>query len=183
MTDVSDALPAEAERLRILIAPHPALRRKARAVAAADAPAVRDLIPRMLATMYAAPGIGLAAPQVGVGLRLAVIDLQREERREPIVLINPEIVRASAETETREEGCLSLPDQYADVTRPRAVTVRFEGPDGVRREILAEGLMARCLQHEIDHLDGVLFIDHLSSLRRSMILRRLAKAQREKAQA
>jgi peptide deformylase len=112
-----------------------------------------------------------------------VIDLQRDDRREPIVLINPEIVCASAEVETREEGCLSLPDQYAEVTRPRAVIVRFEGQDGVRRTIEAEGLMARCLQHEIDHLDGVLFIDHLSSLRRNMILRRLAKAQREKARA
>lgn len=183
MTNPTPAARSEAERLRILIAPDPVLRRKTRPVVAADASIVRDLIPRMLATMYAAPGIGLAAPQIGLGLRLAVIDLQREERREPVVLINPEIVAASAETETREEGCLSLPDQYADVTRPRAVTVRFEGPDGVRRTIEAEGLMARCLQHEIDHLDGVLFIDRISSLRRSMILRRLAKAQREKAGA
>jgi peptide deformylase len=183
MTDATEAPSAEAERLSILIAPDPALRRTARPVGPDDAETVRDLIPRMLATMYAAPGIGLAAPQIGLGLRLAVIDLQREERREPIVLINPEIVAASAETETREEGCLSLPDQYADVTRPRAVTVRYLGPDGVRRTIEAEGLMARCLQHEIDHLDGVLFIDHISSLRRSMILRRLAKVQREKAQA
>jgi peptide deformylase len=182
MTESSPA-PAQAERLRILIAPDPVLRRKARPVVAADATTVRDLIPRMLATMYAAPGIGLAAPQIGVGLRLAVIDLQRDDRREPIVLINPEIVCASAEVETREEGCLSLPDQYAEVTRPRAVIVRFEGQDGVRRTIEAEGLMARCLQHEIDHLDGVLFIDHLSPLRRNMILRRLAKAQREKARA
>jgi peptide deformylase len=185
MTDAPSAPPlaAEAEPLSILIAPHPALRRKARPVGPADAATVRDLVPRMLATMYRAPGIGLAAPQVGVGLRLAVIDLQPEERHEPIVLINPEIVSASEETETREEGCLSLPDQYADVTRPRAVTVRFEGLDGVRRKITADGLMARCLQHEIDHLDGVLFIDRISSLRRSMILRRLAKARREKAQA
>lgn len=183
MTDPAPVAPVEAERLRILIAPDPVLRRKTRPVVAADATTVRDLIPRMLATMYAAPGIGLAAPQIGLGLRVAVIDLQRDDRREPIVLINPEIVAASAEVETREEGCLSLPDQYADVTRPRAVTVRFEGQDGLRRTIEAEGLMARCLQHEIDHLDGVLFIDRISSLRRNMILRRLAKAQREKAQA
>lgn len=185
MTDAAPAsLPAaEAERLRILIAPDPLLRRKARPVGPGDQAAVRALAPRMLATMYRAPGIGLAAPQVGVALRLAVIDLQPEERREPIVLINPEIVTVSSETETREEGCLSLPDQYADVTRPRAVTVRFQGLNGARREITAEGLMARCLQHEIDHLDGVLFIDHISSLRRNMILRRLAKAQKEKAQA
>ncbi|WP_439576839.1 peptide deformylase [Elioraea sp.] len=173
----------EGELLRILIAPDPLLRRKARPVGPGDADVVRDLVPRMLATMYRAPGIGLAAPQVGVGLRLTVIDLQREDRREPVVLINPEIVSASAETEVREEGCLSLPDQYADVARPRAVTVRYLGPDGVRRTIEAEGLMARCLLHEIDHLDGVLFIDHISSLRRNMILRRLAKAQKEKAQA
>jgi peptide deformylase len=183
MTDAAPAPSAELERLSILIAPDPALRQKARPVGPRDLETVRDLVPRMLAAMYRAPGIGLAAPQVGVGLRLAVIDLQAEERREPLVLINPEIVAASAETETREEGCLSLPEQYADVTRPRAVTVRFEGLDGVRRTIEAEGLMARCLQHEIDHLDGVLFIDHISSLRRSMILRRLAKAQKEKAQA
>ncbi|GIX08856.1 MAG: peptide deformylase [Elioraea sp.] len=185
MTDAAPAPPpaAEAERLRILIAPDPLLRRKTRLVGPGDAATVRDLVPRMLATMYRAPGIGLAAPQVGMALRLAVIDLQPEERREPLVLVNPEIVAASAETETREEGCLSLPDQYADVTRPRAVTVRFEGLDGMRREIAAEGLLARCLQHEIDHLEGVLFIDRISSLRRGIILRRLAKAQREKAQA
>ena len=183
MTDAAPQPSAELERLSILIVPNPVLRQKARPVGPRDLETVRTLVPRMLETMYRAPGIGLAAPQVGVGLRLAVVDLQPEERREPIVLINPEIVAASAETETREEGCLSLPEQYADVTRPRAVTVRFEGLDGVRRTIEAEGLMARCLQHEIDHLDGVLFVDHISSLRRNMILRRLAKARREKAQA
>lgn len=182
---MTDPLPtaAEAMPLPILIAPHPALRRKARPVGPADFEAVRDLIPRLLATMYAAPGIGLAAPQVGVGLRLAVIDLQPDDRRDPLVLINPEIIAASAETETREEGCLSLPDQYAEVTRPRAVTVRFQGADGQGRTIAAEGLMARCLQHEIDHLDGVLFIDRISPLRRSMILRRLAKRRRGPARA
>lgn len=164
--------------LRILIAPDPVLKRRARPVAEADAEAVRALIPRMLATMYAAPGIGLAAPQVGVSLRLAVIDLQSEGRREPMVLVNPEIVSASAERETHEEGCLSLPGQYADVTRPRAVTVRYLDAGGARREVAAEGLLARCIQHEIDHLDGILFVDHLSALKRGIILRRLAKSQR-----
>jgi len=170
----------EVERLRILLAPDPLLRRVARPVGPADADAVRALIPRMLATMYAAPGIGLAAPQVGVSLRLAVIDLQQEDRRAPMVLVNPEIVAASPETEPREEGCLSLPGQYADVVRPRAVTVRYLDERGERREIAAEGLLARCVQHEIDHLDGVLFVDHLSALKRNIILRRLAKSLRAK---
>jgi peptide deformylase len=168
------------DRLRILIAPDPVLRRHARAVAEGDGDAVRALIPRMFATMYAAPGIGLAAPQVGVSLRLAVIDLQRDDRPAPLVLINPEIVAATAETEVHEEGCLSLPGQYADVTRPRAITVRFIDEAGARQQVVADGLLGRCIQHEIDHLDGRLFVDHLSALKRSMILRRLAKAQRAK---
>jgi peptide deformylase len=172
--------PGPGERLRILLAPDPALRRRARPVAEGDAEAVRALVPRMLAAMYAAPGIGLAAPQVGVPLRLAVIDLQPDDRRAPIVLVNPEVVFASAETETREEGCLSLPGQYADVARPRAVTVRYLDEGGARREVTAEGLLARCIQHEIDHLDGVLFVDHLSALKRNIILRRLAKSLRAK---
>ncbi|QXM24374.1 peptide deformylase [Elioraea tepida] len=179
-TDAGAATAAE-EPLRILIAPDPVLRRTARPVTEADAETVRALIPRMLATMYAAPGIGLAAPQVGVSLRLAVIDLQAEGRRTPMVLINPELVAASAETEQREEGCLSLPGQYADVVRPRAVTVRYLDESGARREVAAEGLLARCLQHEIDHLDGILFVDHLSALKRNIILRRLAKSLRAKA--
>lgn len=176
MTDLSapDAL------LRILIAPDPVLRRTARPVGEGDADQVRALIPRMLASMYHAPGIGLAAPQVGVSLRLAVIDLQRDEQREPIVLVNPEIVARSTETEPHEEGCLSLPGQFADVVRPRAVTVRYLDEAGARQEVAAEGLLARCLQHEIDHLDGVLFVDHLSALKRNILLRRLAKAQRAK---
>ncbi len=164
--------------LPILIAPHPALRARTRSVTPADASRLSDLVPAMLATMYAAPGIGLAAPQVGVGLRLAVLDLQPDGRREPLVLVNPELVAVSREQEPREEGCLSLPNQYAEVVRPVAVTVRFHEPSGARRELAAEGLLARCLQHEIDHLDGVLFVDHLSALRRNMIMRKLAKEQR-----
>jgi peptide deformylase len=141
---------------------------------------VRALVPRMFATMYRAPGIGLAAPQVGVGLRFAVVDLMADDKPAPIVLINPEVLARSEELATREEGCLSLPGQYADVTRPARVTVRHTDADGVRRQIEADGLLAACLQHEIDHLDGVLFVDHLSALKRNMILRRLAKELRQK---
>jgi peptide deformylase len=167
----------------ILLVPDPRLRAKARVVGPGDAAAVRDLAPRMLAAMYRAPGIGLAAPQVGVGLRLAVVDLQPEEKPAPVVLVNPEVVAASAETAVREEGCLSLPGQYADVERPARVKVRFQDLAGARREIEAEGLLAACLQHEIDHLDGVLFVDHLSALKRNMILRKLAKELKAKARA
>ena len=171
---------AETERLPILIAPHAALKTRARAVRDGDAETVRALLPRLFATMYRAPGIGLAAPQVGVGLRVAVVDLQPDEVRAPVALINPEVVAASEELATREEGCLSLPGQYADVTRPAEVRVRYLDETGARREITADGLLAACLQHEIDHLDGVLFIDHLSALKRNMILRRLAKELRQK---
>ena len=167
--------------LTIVIAPHASLKRKARAIVDADADRVRALIPRLFATMYAAPGIGLAAPQVGESLRVAVVDLMPDGRREPLVLINPSVTAASDEQALREEGCLSLPGQYADVTRPARVCVRFHDAAGARREIEAEGLLAACLQHEIDHLDGVLFTDHLSIIKRNMILRRLAKEQRQKA--
>lgn len=168
--------------LPILIAPDPVLRRKARAVGPGDADAVRALAPRMLASMYAAPGIGLAAPQVGESLRLVVIDLGKdEESRAPMVLVNPEIVAESAERAVREEGCLSLPNQYADVERPARVKLRWQELDGTRREMEADGLLATCIQHEVDHLDGVLFVDHLSALKRNMLLRKLAKEQKAKA--
>ena len=114
----------------------------------------------MFATMYNAPGIGLAAPQVSQGLRLVVIDLMPNEKKQPYALINPEIVAVSEELATREEGCLSLPGQYADITRPARVKVRYLDETGAKREIEGDGLLAACLQHEIDHLDGVLFVDH-----------------------
>jgi peptide deformylase len=167
--------------LPILFVPDPRLRAKAKPVGPADADRVRDLAAKMLATMYAAPGIGLAAPQIGELLRLVVIDLQKEESRDPVVLVNPEIVAASAETATREEGCLSLPGQYADVTRPARVKVRYLDLEGARREIEGEGLLSACLQHEVDHLDGVLFVDYLSALKRNMLLRKLAKELKAKA--
>lgn len=168
--------------LPILIAPHPTLKTKARPVLPGDSDIVRDLIPQMFASMYAAPGIGLAAPQIGKTLRLIVIDLTPDNKRSPRVLVNPEIIAASEELATREEGCLSLPGQYADITRPARVKVRYLNETGAREEIEAEGLLSACMQHEIDHLDGILFVDHLSALRRNMILRRLAKEQRQKSE-
>lgn len=164
----------------ILVAPQPVLKLRCRPVGPADDAVVRDLVPHMFAAMYHAPGIGLAAPQVGFGLRLAIIDLAPDDKRQPHVLVNPEIIAASKELATREEGCLSLPDMYADVTRPAQVKVRYLDLQGVRREMEGDGLLAACLQHEIDHLNGVLFVDHLSALKRNMIMRKLAKDQKAK---
>ena len=167
--------------LSILIAPNAILRRKARPVRPEDIPALRALLPRMFDAMYQAPGIGLAAPQVGLELRLAIVDLARDDVRAPMVLVNPDIAAASDTLVSREEGCLSLPNQYAEVVRPQSVRVRFQDMDGGLREIEADGLLATCLQHEIDHLDGVLFVDHLSALKRNMLMRKLAKEQKNKA--
>lgn len=171
------------DSLPILLVPDPRLRARAKPVGTEDADRLRDLAPRMLAAMYAAPGIGLAAPQVGVLLRVAVIDLHPEDKPDPMVLVNPEVVARSTERAVREEGCLSLPGHYADVERPARVKVRFFDLEGAKREIEADGLMATCLQHEIDHLDGVLFIDYLSALKRNMILRKMTKEARLRSQA
>jgi len=168
------------ETLPILFVPDPILRAKCRPVGPQDADAVRALLPRMFSTMYQAPGIGLAAPQIGQKLRFLVVDVQPNESRQPIAMINPEIIARGTELATREEGCLSLPGQFAEVTRPARVKLRYLDETGARRELEAEGLLSACLQHEIDHLDGVLFVDHLSALKRNMILRRLAKELRQK---
>jgi len=173
--DDAPVTPAE-----ILVAPHPVLRKKTRLVRPEDAALLRGMIPAMYEAMYRAPGIGLAAPQVGLELRFAIVDLAENDTRAPITLINPEIVAASDELAAREEGCLSLPNQYAEVVRPSAVRVRYQDLEGRRHELDADGLLATCLQHEIDHLDGILFVDHLSSLKRNMIMRRLAKEQKLK---
>jgi peptide deformylase len=141
------------------------------------------LLDDMLETMYAAPGIGLAAPQVGVLRRAFVADLGGEGERTPIYLINPEILARSHTTNVAEEGCLSLPKQFGEVARFDQVRVRYLDREGATREIEADGLLARCLQHEIDHLNGILFVDHLSALKRTMILRRLAKAKRHRESA
>jgi len=180
--DVAAFAPDRTETLPILIAPHATLKARARVVQPADADAVRALLPRMFATMYRAPGIGLAAPQVGQLLRVVTVDLMPENKPTPLSLINPEVVAASEELATREEGCLSLPGMYADVTRPARVKVRYLDQTGARRELEADGLLAACVQHEIDHLNGILFVDHLSALKRNMIMRKLAKEMRQKAE-
>jgi peptide deformylase len=167
--------------LPILLHPAPILRAKARAVAEGDGERVRALAPRMLATMYKAPGIGLAAPQVGEALRLVVLDIQKDDKPGPMVLVNPEIVAESDERAVREEGCLSLPGQYADVERPARVKVRWRELDGTRREMEADELLATCLQHEIDHLDGVMFTDRISPLKRNMLLKKFLKEQKLKS--
>ncbi len=166
--------------LPILIVPDPLLRKTARAVTPEDRPNLTPLIQGMFGAMYAAPGIGLAAPQVGQLLRLFVMDLAPDKTPAPIVLINPEIIAASDEKAVREEGCLSLPEQYAEIARPAWVKVRYENEQGIKQEIEGDGLLAACLQHEIDHLNGVLFVDYLSSLKRNILLRKLAKDQKDK---
>ena len=165
--------------LPILIYPDAVLRKPARLVTPADAEEVRSLVPSMLATMYKAPGIGLAANQIGSLLRVVVVDVAPKEEPAPIALINPEIIAKSDELATQEEGCLSIPELYAEVTRPARVKIRYQDVQGVKKEIEADGLLAACLQHEIDHLNGVLFVDYLSALKRNMMLRKLAKAQKE----
>lgn len=165
----------------ILVAPQAVLRQKTRLVRPEDMSELRTTIPRMFSAMYQAPGIGLAAPQVGLSLRFAIVDVSdRDEGRNPIVLINPEVIAETDGMAAREEGCLSLPNQYAEVIRPEAVRVRYQDMEGKRQELEADGLLATCLQHEIDHLEGILFVDHLSTLKRNMIMRRLAKEQRQK---
>ena len=163
----------------ILTAPDPRLKKKAKPVAAVDAD-VRQLMDDMLETMYAAPGIGLAAPQIGELRRIIVLDIDREDvKTGPLFMANPEVIEASDEDATYEEGCLSLPEHYSDVVRPAKVTVRYLDRDGKKQEMKCEGLLATCVQHEIDHLDGILFVDHISALKRNMILRKLLKARKE----
>jgi peptide deformylase len=170
-------------QLPIITAPDPRLKIKARPVPAVD-DKVRRLMDDMLDTMYGAIGIGLAAPQVGQSSRVIVLDVARDgEKPQPLQLANPEILWRSPELTTGNEGCLSLPEHYAEVTRPAKIRLRYLDYQNEIREIEASGLLAMCLQHEIDHLDGVLFVDHISSLKRGMILRKLAKAKRSRVSA
>ena len=162
-------------RLEILHFPDPRLRRRAEAVSVVD-DEVRRLIDDMLETMYDAPGIGLSAPQVNVPKRVVTIDVSQDRSR-PVCLVNPEICAADGETET-EEGCLSVPGIYEIVKRPERVRVSALDRDGSPREIEAEGLLAVCIQHEIDHLDGRLFVDYLSRLKRQRIRKKAEKALR-----
>jgi peptide deformylase len=160
----------------ILILPDKRLRKVSEPVKKIDA-GIRKLVEDMFETMYEAPGIGLAAVQIGNAKRVVTMDLaKKEEPRNPEVFINPEIVWSSDETATYEEGCLSIPETYSDVERPAQVRVTYLDLEGVPREVEANGLMATCLQHEIDHLNGILFIDYLSKLKRDMIIKRFAKA-------
>lgn len=166
----------------ILLHPDPRLKKVTDPVARIT-PEIEALAADMLATMYDAPGIGLAAPQVGVLSRIFVMDAQRDPQAEPqpMVMINPEITWESDEQNVYEEGCLSIPDHYAEVTRPAAVRVYWLGLDGKTHEKDFDGLWATCAQHEIDHLDGVLFIDHISAMRRQMITRKMVKLKRDRA--
>ncbi len=165
--------------LPIIVAPDPRLKIATEPVEAVD-DEVRALMDDMLETMYAGKGIGLAAPQVGDHRSVLVMDVTaKDEEPNPIRMANPEIVWASDEEIAREEGCLSLPEHFADVVRPESVRVRYLDENNETQELEAEGYSAVCVQHEIDHLRGVLFVDHISSLKRNMILRKLAKAKRQ----
>ena len=162
----------------LIILPDPLLRKVSAPVATVN-DAVRRLADDMLETMYDAPGIGLAAIQIGEPLRMLTIDLSGEDdEKAPRVFMNPEILSASDARSIYEEGCLSIPDYYAEVERPATVTVRFLGLDGKMHEEEATGLLATCLQHEIDHLNGVLFIDHISKLKREMVVKKFTKLAR-----
>jgi peptide deformylase len=166
----------------ILIHPDPRLKKPCPAVAAVTDD-LRRLADDMLETMYAAPGVGLAAPQVGVLTRLIVMDCikDKDAAPRPMALINPAVVWRSEEMATYDEGCLSIPDQYAEIDRPAEVRVRWTGLDGIEQEEQFAGLWATCVQHEIDHLDGKLFIDYLGPLKRQMITRKMEKLKRERA--
>ena len=168
----------------ILIHPDPRLKKVCAPVSDVS-DELRALADDMLETMYHAPGIGLAAPQVGVMDRLLVMDCVKEENEtpRPMVLINPEVVASSDEKNVYEEGCLSIPEQFAEVTRPKLVDVRWMDLDGNEQQETFDGLWATCVQHEIDHLNGKLFIDYLGPMKRQMITRRMQKLKREKARA
>lgn len=169
------------DKFEIIKVPDPVLKQVAKEVGTVDA-ALRAQMDKMLHTMYEAPGIGLAANQVGILNRVLVMDIaQREDpsTRKPIFMINPQIIWESEEPSIWEEGCLSIPGQYAEVERPLEVRVKYLDYDGKIREDVFEGLGSHCVQHEIDHLNGTLFIDHLSTLKRNMILKKFKKAQKD----
>ena len=162
----------------IVTLPDPTLRQVSKPVARIDGD-IRKLWDDMLETMYAAPGIGLAAIQVGVPRRLLVVDLSKEgEEKKPLFIANPEIVWASEALSDYEEGCLSIPEYYEMVTRPAEIKMRYLNRDGEDQELHAMGLLATCLQHEIDHVNGILFIDHISRLKRDRVVKKFAKAQK-----
>ncbi len=160
----------------LIILPDPILRQVSKSIETIDSE-VKKLADDMLETMYDAPGIGLAAIQIGVARRMLVLDVSKDgEDKKPLVFINPEIVASSDARSVYEEGCLSIPDYYAEVERPAVITVKHLDRDGKEQLTEADGLLATCLQHEIDHLNGVLFIDHISKLKREMVIRKFTKA-------
>ena len=170
--------------LPILTAPDPRLKRKSKPVAKVD-DRIRRLMADMIETMHDSNGVGLSAPQVGAFERVIVVDIAPEDadakaKRTTLKIANPEILWASDEKVVCNEGCLSLPEQYADVERPAAIKLRYLDEQNEIRELDAKGLLATCIQHEMDHLEGVLFVDHISALKRGIILRKLAKAKRQK---
>ncbi|OSQ28181.1 peptide deformylase [Thalassospira sp. MCCC 1A03138] len=167
----------------ILIVPDPRLKQECEEVAEVN-DEIRELLDDMLETMYAAPGIGLAAPQIGVMKRVVVMDVSDDkDKPQPLKLVNPEIIWESEDTSVYQEGCLSIPEQYADVERPAEVGLRYLDENGKEHEIEADGLLATCIQHELDHLDGILFTDYLSALKRNMILKKVQKLQKTKKSA
>ena len=159
---------------KILTEPDPFLRQKSKNVDKVD-DEIRRLMDDMLDTMYDAPGIGLAAIQIGVPKRIIVIDLSKEEKKTPLYFVNPEIIIKSDNNATYEEGCLSVPGQFAEIDRPDQCSVSYLDYHGNKQKLKAEGLLATCIQHEIDHLEGILFIDYLSKLKKSMIVKKLSK--------
>ena len=169
--------------LPIITAPDPRLKLVASRVDAVD-DGIRRLMDDMLETMYEAPGVGLAAPQVGVSKRVIVADVARSgEAPQPMLMANPEIIEASQERVMFEEGCLSLPEHFADVKRHERIRIRYLDRENEIREQDVEGFLATCVQHEIDHLDGVLFVDHISGLKRGMIMRKLTKLKKQDVKA
>ncbi len=166
--------------LPIIWAPDPTLKAKCSPILEVDAE-IRLLIENMLQTMYQAAGIGLAAPQVGVKKRIIVVDCAPSgEKPQPLRMINPEIISVSEEKTTKEEGCLSLPTHYAEITRPESITIKYLDEDGTSQKFEAGGILSTCIQHEIDHLNGILFVDHLSTLKRNMILKKMVKAKKDR---
>ena len=164
---------------KILIEPDPILRKKCEPLDKVD-DSVRKLMNDMLETMYAAPGIGLAAIQIGILKKLVVIDISKgEKKKNPLFFVNPEIIYKSNQTSIYEEGCLSLPGQFAEIERPSECTLSYIDYDGKKKELKAKGLLGTCIQHEVDHLNGILFIDYLSKLKKDMIIKKLVKHKKE----
>ena len=164
---------------KILTLPDPILRKTSEPVEKINK-TIKNLMDDMLETMYAAPGIGLAAVQIGILKRIIVIDLSKEgEKKKPIFIVNPEIISKSSDLVSYEEGCLSIPNQFAEVERPNTCKIKFLDYEGNKKELEAEGLLATCIQHEIDHLNGILFIDYLSKLKKEMIIKKVKKQKKE----